>query len=62
MWQTLWQSIMDLFIDCKSICIVPTQAKPLVTTISTSMEQQYEAICESINFSFHNIPISELIG
>lgn len=41
MWQTLWQSIMDLFIDCKSICIVPTQAKPLVTTIGTSMEQRY---------------------
>jgi len=26
MWQTLWQSIMDLFIDCKSICITyPSQ-------------------------------------
>ena len=28
----------------------------------TSMEQRYEAICKSIDFSFHNIPISELIG
>ena len=27
----------------------------------TSMEQRYEAICKSIDFSFHNIPISELI-
>jgi integrase len=28
----------------------------------TSMEQRYEAICKSIDFSFHNIPVSELIG
>jgi integrase len=28
----------------------------------TSMEQRYEAICKSIDFSFHNIPISGLIG
>ena len=28
----------------------------------TSMEQRYEAVCKSINFPFHNIPISELIG
>jgi integrase len=28
----------------------------------TSMEQRYEAICKSIDCSFHNIPISELIG